>query len=103
MDDGLLTGLSLIDFRKAFDLVDHGVLRPRFLQLIFKFLYAPWDAPSTAPHSELNIIPFQERVAKLKAKMVFKALNGLLPSYIAEKFLRFSAVHARETRTAKEI
>ena len=26
MDNGLLTGLSLIDFRKAFDLVDHGVL-----------------------------------------------------------------------------
>ena len=40
----------------------------------------------------------QERVVKLKAKMVFKALNGLLPSYIAEKFLRFSAVHVRETR-----
>ena len=26
IDNGLLTGLSLIDFRKAFDLVDHGVL-----------------------------------------------------------------------------
>ena len=26
MDNGLLTGLSLIDFRKAFDLVDHEVL-----------------------------------------------------------------------------
>ena len=26
MDNGLLTGLSLIDFRKAFDLGDHGVL-----------------------------------------------------------------------------
>ena len=26
MDNGLLTELSLIDFRKAFDLVDHGVL-----------------------------------------------------------------------------
>ena len=26
MDNGLLTGLSLIDFRKAFDLVDHGIL-----------------------------------------------------------------------------
>lgn len=26
MDNGLLTGLSLINFRKAFDLVDHGVL-----------------------------------------------------------------------------
>ena len=30
MDDGLLTGLSLIDFRKAFDLVDHGVLLREF-------------------------------------------------------------------------
>ena len=26
MDDGLLTGLSLIDYRKAFDLVDHELL-----------------------------------------------------------------------------
>ena len=26
MDNGLVSGLSLIDFRKAFDLVDHGVL-----------------------------------------------------------------------------
>ena len=26
LDNGLLTGLSLIDFRKAFDFVDHGVL-----------------------------------------------------------------------------
>ena len=26
MDNGLLTALSLIDFRKAFNLVDHGVL-----------------------------------------------------------------------------
>ena len=26
MDNGLLIGLSLIDFRKAFDLVDHGIL-----------------------------------------------------------------------------
>ena len=26
IDNGLLTGLSLINFRKAFDLVDHGVL-----------------------------------------------------------------------------
>ena len=55
---------------------------------------APWDAPSTAPLSELNILSFQERVAKPKTKMLFKALNGLLPSYTAYKFLRFSAVHA---------
>ena len=62
---------------------------------------APWDAPSTALLSELNILPFQERVAKIKAKMLFKALNGLLPCYIAEKFLTFSAVHVRETKTSK--
>lgn len=61
---------------------------------------APWDAPSTALHSDLNIHPLQERVAKLKAKIVFKALNGLLSSYIAEKFLRFSAVYSRETRNS---
>ena len=62
---------------------------------------APRDAPSTALLSELNILPFQERLAKLKAKMVFKALNGLLPSYIAETFLRLSAVHVRETKNSK--
>ena len=30
-------------------------------------------------------------------------LNGLLPNYIALKFLRFSAVYARKQETAKEI
>jgi len=45
---------------------------------------APWDALSMAVLSNLNILPLQKRVAKLKAKMVFKALNGLLPSYISE-------------------
>ena len=59
------------------------------------------DAPSTALLSELNILPLQERLAKLKAKMVLKALNSLLPSYIAEKFLRFSAIHVRETKNSK--
>ena len=61
---------------------------------------APWDAPYTALLSDLNIHPFQEQIAKLKAKIVLKALNGLLPSYIAEKFLRFSAVYSRETRNS---
>ena len=57
----------------------------------------PWDAPSTALLNRyFNIHPFQEREAKLKAKMVFKALNGLLPIYIAEKFLIFNAVHSKE-------
>ena len=64
---------------------------------------APWDAPSTALLSELNILPFQERVAKLMAKTAFKAFNALLPNYIALKLLRFSAVHARKQETAKEI
>ena len=62
---------------------------------------AALDAPSTALLSELTILPFQERLAKLKAKMVLKALNSLLPSYIVEKFLRFSAVHVRETKNSK--
>ena len=49
-------------------------------------LGAPWDAPSTALLKDLNILPFQERVTKLKAKIVFNELNDLLLSYIAEKF-----------------
>ena len=64
-------------------------------------MHAPWDAPSLALLSKLNILLFQEWLAKLKAKIVFKALNRLLPSCIAEKFLRFSAVHVRETRNSK--
>ena len=38
---------------------------------------------------------------KTKGKNGFKALNGLLPSYIAETCLRFSAVHVRQTRNSK--
>ena len=63
----------------------------------------PWDASSTALLSKLNFLPFQERVAKLMAKIAFKAFNGLLPNYIALKLLRFIAVHARKQETAKEI
>ena len=33
-------------------------------------LDAPRGAPSTALRSNLNVLPFQERVAKLKAKIV---------------------------------
>ena len=64
---------------------------------------APWDASSTALLSKLNFLPFQEWVAKLMAKIAFKAFNGLLHNYIALKLLRFSAVHARKQETAKEI
>ena len=44
--------------------------------------------PSTALLSDLNILPFQERVAKLKAKMVCEVLDGLLPRYTAERFFK---------------
>ena len=58
--------------------------------------------PSMALLNDLNILPFQERVAKLlKGKNGFKALNGLLPSYIAKTFFRFSEVNSRETRNSK--
>ena len=36
----------------------------------------------------------------MKVKMVFKALNGMLPSYMSEKFLRFSTIHSRKTRNS---
>ena len=48
----------------------------------------PWDASSTSLLSDLNIHPLQERVAKIKEKIVLKALNSLLLSYIAEKIKR---------------
>ena len=31
----------------------------------------------------------------MKAKMVFKALNSMLPCYLSEKFPRFSTLHSR--------
>ena len=53
-------------------------------QAVGIIMAAPWDALSMAVLSNVNILPLQKRVAKLKAKMVFKAFNGLLRSYIAE-------------------
>ena len=53
-------------------------------QAVGIIMAAPWDALSMAVLSDLNILPLQKQVANLKAKMVFKALNGLLPSYFAE-------------------
>ncbi|CAH3015143.1 unnamed protein product, partial [Porites evermanni] len=53
-------------------------------QAVGIIMAAPWDALSMAVLSDLNILPLQKRVANLKAKMVFKAFNGLLRSYIAE-------------------
>ena len=61
---------------------------------------APWDARSKPLFDDLNIVPFHERVARMKVKMVFKALNGMLPSYMSEKFLRFSTIHSRKTRNS---
>ena len=34
----------------------------------------------------------------MKAKMVFKALNGMLPCYLSEKFPRFGTLHSRNAR-----
>ena len=39
---------------------------------------APWDTPSKPLFDDLNIVPFEEIVARMKVKMVFKALNGML-------------------------
>ena len=47
-------------------------LQKRAVRMI---MAAPWDAPYKAQLSDLNILPFQEWVAKLKAKMFFKALS----------------------------
>ena len=59
-----------------------------------------WDAPSEALFKDLKIVPFHERVARIKVKTVFKALNGMLPTYLSEKFTRFSSVHSRKTRNS---
>ena len=65
---------------------------------------AAWDArPSQAIFEELTIIPFKERVARMKAKIVYKALNGLTPSYISEKFTLFNAIHNKNTRNSKNL
>ena len=57
--------------------------------------------PSTALLSDLNFLPFQERAAKLKAKMVFEVLNGLLPSYTAERFFKIQRSLLQGTRDSK--
>ena len=54
--------------------------------------------------NDLNILPFQERVAKLlKGKNGFKALNGLLPSYIAKTFEDSAKWIPEKQETVKEI
>ena len=63
---------------------------------------AAWDAPSEVIFKELNIIPFKERVARMKAKMVFKALKRLAPAYISEEFTLFSQIHTRNTRYSSD-
>ena len=47
---------------------------------------AALDAPSTALLSELNILPFQERLAKLKAKMVSLLLIVCCPATLQRSF-----------------
>ena len=65
---------------------------------------APWDALSMAVLSNVNILPLQKRVTKLKAKMVFKAFNGLLRSYIAEYRFKDSVQSIpRKQETEREI
>ena len=61
-----------------------------------------WDAPSEALFKDLKIVPFHERVARIKVKTVFKALNGMLPTYLSEMFTRFSSVHSRKTRNSSK-
>ena len=58
-----------------------------------------WDAPSEALFKDLKIVPFHERVARIKVKTVFKALNGM-QTYLSEKFTKFSSVHSRKTRNS---
>ena len=59
-----------------------------------------WDAPSEALFKDLKIVPFHERIAPIKVKTVFKALNGMLPTYLSEKFTTFSPVHSRKIRNS---
>ena len=41
MGNGLVAGLSLIDFRKAFDLVDHGVLLKKLATCVYTSFLTP--------------------------------------------------------------
>ena len=59
-----------------------------------------WDAHSDVLFKELNIVPFQERVKKAKAKTIFKALNGQCPTYLRDTFKLFREIHAKETRNS---
>ena len=59
---------------------------------------APCDAPLEALVKDLDIIAFKQRVSRAKAALIFKAVNGMLPVYIARKFTPFSQVYSHNTR-----
>ena len=50
-------------------------------------------APSLPLFQELGWLPIHDRIKFVRAAIVFKALNGLLPSYISDLILPFNKVH----------
>jgi len=58
-------------------------------------------APSLPLFIELGWLPIHDRIKFMRATIVFKALNGLSPSYITDLILPFSKVHNIDTRRAR--
>ena len=54
MDNGLVAGLSIIDFRKAFDLVDHEVLLKKLATCVYTSFLTPYFMISGLGHNYLE-------------------------------------------------
>ena len=74
-------------------------LQNRVARLI---LDKPYDFPSSEALFLLKWLPLQLRIKQRKAVMVFKSLNGLLPSYMRNLFVNISEVNTRSTRLSNK-
>lgn len=63
-------------------------------------LQADFLTPSKAMFNSLNWLSFPQRIQYHTCIMMYKALNGLTPEYIADLFTRTSEAHNRSLRSA---
>ena len=84
MDNGLLTGLSLIDFRKAFYLVDHEVLlRKLVVYQIFDFFgYEASEPTLVADVAIVKLLKTEVKISKGQTKL-FSPLAPFKPCILS--------------------
>ena len=61
-------------------------------------LQAGFSTPSQSMFKELKLSDFPNRVMYHTCIMLYKALNGLAPEYIADVFKKTSEIHSRNLR-----